>query len=57
MEMEKFLSGYCRQLDCSRMVAVVLEDGEVTEVDCCYGNCVYQPNCPIAKEIDELLHA
>ena len=54
METEKFLSGYCRQLDASRMVEVILEDGELTEIDCCYGNCVYQPNCPIAKEIDKL---
>ena len=54
MEIEKFISGYCRQLDASRMVEVVIEDGEVTEVDCCYGNCVYQCNCPVAKEIDEL---
>ena len=55
MEQEKFISGYCRTLDCSRMVAVVLEDGQITEVDCCYGSCVYQPNCTIAKEIDELI--
>ena len=55
MEIEKFLSGYCRQMDCSRMVAVVLEDGALTEADCCFGSCVYQPNCPIAKEIDALL--
>ncbi|MGM9660339.1 MAG: hypothetical protein ACI3WQ_07045 [Faecousia sp.] len=54
METEKFLSGYCRQLDASRMVEVVAEDGEITEVDCCYGNCVYQGSCLIAKEIDEL---
>lgn len=54
MEIEKFLSGYCRQLDASRMVEVIVEDGEVTEVDCCYGNCVYQSNCPIGKEIDAL---
>ena len=53
MEIEKFLSGYCRQLDASRMVEVIVEDGEVTEVDCCYGNCVYQSNCPIAKKIEE----
>ena len=53
MEIEKFLSGYCRQLDASRMVEVIVEDGKVTEVDCCYGNCVYQSNCPIAKEIEE----
>ena len=54
MEIEKFLSGYCRQLDGSRMVEVVVEDGELAEVDCCYGSCVYESNCPIAKEIDEL---
>ena len=34
MEKELFLSGYCRQIDCSRMVAAVLEDGTLTEVDC-----------------------
>ena len=54
MEEEKFLSGYCRQLDNSRMVEVILENGEITEVDCCYGNCLYQLNCPIAKEIETL---
>ena len=54
MEIEKFVSGYCRQLDASRMVEVIVEDGEVTEVDCHYGDCVYQSNCPVAKEIDEL---
>ena len=47
METEKFVSGYCRQLDGSRMVEVVLED-------CCYGSCVYQSSCTIAKEIDQL---
>lgn len=54
MEIEKFISGYCRQLDASRMVEVVLEDDEAIEIDCCYGNCVYQSNCAIAKEIEEL---
>ena len=54
MEQEKFISGYCRQLDASRMVEAVAEDGQITEVDCCYGNCVYQSSCLIAKEIDEL---
>ena len=52
MEQEKFISGYCRQLDSSRMVEVVAQDGEITEVDCCYGNCVYQGSCLIAREID-----
>ena len=55
MEIEKFLSGYCRQLDASRMVEVILENGEVTEADCCYGNCIYQANCVIAQQIDELI--
>ena len=50
MEIEKFISGYCRVLDCSRLVEVILENGSVTEVDCCYGSCIYQPNCPIAND-------
>ena len=54
MEIEKFVSGYCRVLDASRMVEVILENGEITEVDCCFGNCVHQANCPIAKEIENL---
>ena len=54
MEIEKFVSGYCRRLDASRMVEVIIEDGEVTEVDCCYGDCVHQQNCPIAKSIEEI---
>ena len=57
MEVEKFISGYCRVLDCSRMVEVLLEDGKLTEADCCYGNCVHQSGCPIAKEIDNLTNA
>ena len=54
MEIEKFFSGYCRQLDAARTVEVIVEDGEVTEVDCCYGNCLHQANCPIAKEIQNI---
>ena len=54
MEEEKFLSGYCRQLDASRMVEVILENGEVSEVDCCYGSCVYQSSCLIAQQLDEV---
>ena len=56
MEIEKFCSGYCRQLDASRMVAVFVNNGEVEEVDCSYGNCVHQPNCNIAKEIDDVIN-
>ncbi len=54
MEEEKFLRGYCRQLDGSRTVEVIVENGEVTEVDCCYFSCVHRANCTIAKEIGEL---
>jgi len=54
MEIEKFVSGYCRQLDGSRMVEVLVCDGEIEEVDCCYGSCVHQSNCLIAREIQTL---
>ncbi len=54
METEKFVSGYCRVLDCSRLVEVILSGGKISEIDCCYGSCIYQANCPIAKEIDAL---
>lgn len=54
METETFVSGYCRQLDGSRMVEVILEDGTITEADCCYGDCVYPGSCPLARELDAL---
>ena len=34
------------------MVAVVTENGEILEVDCCYETCIHTPNCIIAKEIE-----
>lgn len=55
MEKEAFFSGYCRSIDDSRMVSVFVEDGELSEVDCCYETCVHTPNCIIAKNIKELL--
>lgn len=54
MELEKFISGYCRQLDASRMVEVLVRSGKILEVDCCYGSCPYESNCPIAHQIGEL---
>ena len=54
MEEEKFYTGYCRILDQSRMVTAELEDG-TWYADCCYGSCVHQPQCPIAKELDKLM--
>ncbi len=53
MEQEVFCSGYCRVLDESRMVAAVLENGCLTEVDCCYPDCIHAPNCTIAQAIAE----
>ncbi len=56
MEKELFLSGYCRSADQSRMVAVVVEDGELVESDCAYPDCLYAPGCPIAKKIEEAMN-
>lgn len=55
-ETEKFLTGYCRALDQSRMVAVVLADGKPEEVDCGYGSCPYESGCRIAEKIRELMN-
>lgn len=55
MEKEYFLTGYCRNIDQSRMVTVETEDGELTEVDCCFETCVHAPNCTVAQEIRSLL--
>ena len=55
MEKEVFLSGYCRTTDASRIVEVVVEDGKLLEVDCCYERCPYTPNCTIAASIRELV--
>ena len=55
MEKEVFLSGYCRCMDASRMVAVTLEDGKITEVDCNYGFCPYETDCALAKKIRETI--
>ena len=54
MEDETFFTGYCRCQDRSRMVAVVTQDGRPTEVDCSYGGCVYEQDCPIAARIREM---
>ena len=55
MEQEYFFSGYCRTLDNSRTVAAEVEDGQVTEVDCCFENCIHASNCTIAQEIHQQL--
>lgn len=57
MEREGFFSGYCRQVDGSRMVAVVAEGNRLLEADCCYPDCPCAPDCTIAKEMDAFLKA
>ena len=54
MEQEHYLTGYCRTLDQSRMVEVITDGNQLTEVDCCYENCIHRPNCTIAQEIAAL---
>lgn len=54
MEEERFVSGYCRQMDGSRMVEVILTDGKVSEADCNFGSCPYEGACPIGQKITEL---
>ena len=51
---ERILTGYCRCLDSARMVEVLVEDGRVTECDCQYGACKFQPQCTIAQGIEEM---
>ncbi len=55
MEQEVFISGYCRCTDASRMVAVCLENGRITDIDCNMGACPYESDCPVAKNIRENL--
>lgn len=54
MEQETYLSGYCRQLDGPRTVEAIVENGRLTEVDCSYGTCPYETNCPIGMKLQAL---
>lgn len=55
MEKEGFFSGYCRQTDSSRMVTVVAQNGTLLDADCCYPDCPYTPDCPVAQKITDFL--
>lgn len=55
MEQELYLSGYCRMLDGSRTVELLVEDGELSEADCCYGSCIHESVCQIAQRIRQVL--
>ena len=52
---ERYLTGYCRCLDNSRIVEVVTENGKLEECDCLYGSCKFQTQCTIAQGIEEIL--
>lgn len=55
MEKEVFLSGYCRCMDQSRMVAVLVCDGKLEDVDCNFGACPHEADCVLAGKIRQLL--
>ena len=50
---EKILTGYCRCIDGHRMVTAEKEDGAWC-ADCNFGNCPYEVNCEIAKDLQGL---
>ena len=54
MEEEKFIRGYCRRLDAARSVCAEICDGRLETVDCDYGACPHESNCPIAAELNKL---
>ena len=54
---ERYLTGYCRCLDASRIDEVVTEDGNLEECGCSYGNCKFQCQCTIALGIEDLTEA
>ena len=51
MEQEKFFSGYCRNIDGSRMVCAVKENGELSEADCDFPSCPFIQECTVAASI------
>ena len=55
MEREAFFSGYCRQIDGSRTVALEADGNQLMGVDCRYETCPHAPNCTIGQRIWEFL--
>lgn len=55
MEQETFFSGYCRNIDGSRMVCAVKENGELSEADCDYPACPFIQECTVAQGIAAFL--
>lgn len=59
MEEETFLTGFCRNQDATRMVAVEYEETgscvTLLEADCDYETCVHRGSCRVGLSIDRLL--
>ncbi len=55
MEREAFFSGYCRQIDDSRMVCVEAEGTCLLEADCLFETCPYGSECTVHQKIEEFL--
>lgn len=59
MEKETFFTGFCRNQDATRMVAVEYEETEagvtLQEVDCDYESCIHRGACRVGLSIDRLL--
>ena len=55
MEQEACFSGYCRQMDQTRMVFCEYEEGQegaaLQSVDCCYPTCEFAAECPVADQM------
>ncbi len=59
MEKETFLTGFCRNQDATRMVAVEYEETgsgvTLLEAGCDYETCVHRGACRVGLSIDRLL--
>lgn len=58
MEMEEFISGFCKLQNQSRMVLCefeVQEDGsrKLTDTDCAYGVCPHSGDCLLMAQVKE----
>lgn len=54
MELEKFFTGYCRQIDQNRIVLAEYTDRNgvlyLEDTDCQYPNCMFADGCPLAHQ-------
>lgn len=53
MEEEYWISGYCRCTDQARTVFMEWT-GQNWEADCCYPDCAFQGECPVAARLQKI---